>query len=551
MHVRSALHLHSRAKEAGVSPSTTAGAATADPEKLAPGTVMALVAMGLGVIVIANDFTALNVALTAIEGDFNVDLGTAQWVINAYCLVFGMAIVTGGRLADLFGRRRAFFVGSALFAGFSLLGGLAPNAPFLIAMRVGMGLGGALMWPAILGMTYAALPESKAGLAGGLILGAAGLGNAMGPPLGGILTDELSWRWIFFLNVPIAVIAVLVTWAKVHQPRPKVEDERIDYPGIATLSTGLFLILLAFDQAADWGFGSPAVIGMLVVAGLLLTAFTFIEPRMKKSALIPVDVFKTTEFRNACITVTLMSAVFFVTVLYGPQFMEKILGYSALKAGVGMLPMLGMFAITSFIAGPLYGRLGPKVTITAGAVGLTVGPFLLSMVDAGATYSALIAGFALTGLGAGLFYPSVTTAGVTALDPSRTSLAGGLVYMCQIGGGAIGVAITTTIFTITSENDLDSKATTALHGHQLTDHQVAVLHGQLAGTDAARHALNQLPQSAQNVIVPIIKDSFAVGVQAGFRFCAIAAVLGLLISLFFVGGRLLPQRTAAAERAGA
>src|SRR6185312_1889348 len=335
MHVRSALHLHSRAKEAGVSPSTTAAAATADPEKLAPGTVMALVAMGLGVIVIANDFTALNVALTAIEGDFNVDLGTAQWVINAYCLVFGMAIVTGGRLADLFGRRRAFFVGSALFAGFSLLGGLAPNAIFLIVMRVGMGLGGALMWPAILGMTYAALPESKAGLAGGLILGAAGLGNAMGPLLGGILTDELSWRWIFFLNVPIAVIAVLVTWAKVHQPRRRVEDERIDYPGI----------------------------GMLVVAGLLLTAFTFIEPRMKKSALIPVDVFKTTEFRNACITVTLMSAVFFVTVLYGPQFMEKILGFSALKAGVGMLPMLGMFAITSFIAGPLYGRLGPKVTI--------------------------------------------------------------------------------------------------------------------------------------------------------------------------------------------
>jgi EmrB/QacA subfamily drug resistance transporter len=405
------------------------------------------------------------------------------------------------------------------------------------------------MWPAILGMTYAALPESKAGIAGGLILGAAGLGNAMGPLLGGVLTDELSWRWIFFLNVPIAIIAVLVTWAKVHQPRPKVEDERIDYPGIATLSTGLFLILLAFDQAADWGFGSPAVIAMFVVAGLLLTAFAFIEPRMKKSALIPMDVFRTTEFRNACIAVTLMSAVFFVSVLYGPQFMEKILGYSALKSGVGMLPMLGMFALTSFIAGPLYGRLGPKITVTAGAVGLTVGPFLLSMIDAGSSYSSLIPGLALTGLGAGLFYPSVTTAGVTALDSSRTSLAGGLVYMCQIAGGAIGVAITTTIFTITSENDLDSKATAA--HQQLTDHQVAVLHGQLAGTKAAAQALHELPQSAQNVIQPIIKDSFAVGVQAGFRFVAIAAVLGLLISLFFVGGRLLPQRTSAAERAGA
>ena len=204
---------------------------------------------------------------------------------------------------------------------------------------------------------------------------------------------------------------------------------------------------------------------------------------------------------------------------------------------------------TSFIAGPLYGRLGAKVTVTAGAVGLTVGPFLLSMVDAGSSYSSLIVGLALTGLGAGLFYPSVTTAGVTALDPSRTSLAGGLVYMCQIGGGAIGIAIATTIFTITSENDLDSKATDA--HQQLTDHQVAVLHGQLAGTKAATDALHQLPASAQNVIVPIIKDSFAVGVQAGFRFVAIAAVLGLLISLFFVGGRLLPQRTAETEQAGA
>src|SRR5436190_9804380 len=194
---------------------SAAAGAKPTSDRLAPGTAVALIAMGLGVIVIANDFTALNVALPAIEHDFNVDVGTVQWVINAYCLVFGMAIVTGGRLADLFGRRRAFFVGSALFAGFSLLGAVAQNTPWLIGARVGMGIGGALMWPAILGMAYAALPESKAGLAGGLILGAAGIGNAMGPLLGGILTDELTWRWIFFLNVPISAFAVLVTWLKV------------------------------------------------------------------------------------------------------------------------------------------------------------------------------------------------------------------------------------------------------------------------------------------------------------------------------------------------
>ncbi len=181
---------------------------------MAPGTVMALVAMGLGVIVIANDFTALNVALPSIEHDFDVDVGTAQWVINAYALTFGMAIVTGGRLADLFGRRRVFFIGSAIFAGFSLARRPRAEHRLLIAARVGMGIGGALMWPAILGMTYAALPESKAGLAGGLILGAAGIGNAMGPLIGGVLTDALSWRWIFFLNVPIAAFAILVTCAQ-------------------------------------------------------------------------------------------------------------------------------------------------------------------------------------------------------------------------------------------------------------------------------------------------------------------------------------------------
>jgi EmrB/QacA subfamily drug resistance transporter len=546
-HLRSALHLHARAKEAAVTP---APAQAADPDRIAPGTVMALFAMGLGVIVIANDFTALNVALPAIEHDFNVDVGTAQWVINAYCLVFGMAIVTGGRLADLFGRRRAFFLGSALFAGFSLLGGIAQDSIWLISMRVGMGLGGALMWPAILGMTYAALPESKAGLAGGLILGAAGLGNAIGPLLGGVLTDELSWRWIFFLNVPIAAFAVLVTWLRVHQPAPPATDERIDYPGIATLSIGLLLVLLAFDQAADWGFGDIRVILMLVVAVLLIIAFVSIEPRMKRNALIPTDVMRNGAFRNACVTVLLMSAVFFGTVLYAPQFMEKILGYSALKAGLGMVPMLGTFALTSFISGVLYARLGAKVTVTAGALGLTVGPFLLSMIDAGSNYSGLVVGLAVTGLGAGLFYSSVTTAAVTALDPSRTSLAGGLVYMCQIGGGAIGLGITTTIFTITSENELDQKA--AESGQRLTDHQVAVLHGQLAGTDAAAAALKRVSASAQDTIIGIVRESFAVGIQAGFRFVAIAALVGLLISLFFVGGRLLPSRRGAiAERAEA
>src|SRR5207244_11236398 len=156
-------------------------------------------------------------------------------------------------------------------------------------------------------------------------------------------------------------------------------DRRLAYPGIATRAPALLRVLLAFDQAADWGFGDPRVIAMLVVAVVLVVAFALIEPRMKRSALIPTDVIRNGEFRSVCIAVLLMSAVFFATVLYAPQFMEKILGYSALKAGVGMVPMLGTFAVVSFFAGPAYQRLGAKPTITIGALGLAVGPFLLSL----------------------------------------------------------------------------------------------------------------------------------------------------------------------------
>src|SRR5215475_7157783 len=199
-----------------------------DPDRLAPGTRMALAAMAAAVFVVTNDFTAPAVALPTIEHDFNADLGSVQWVINAYSLLFGILIVPGGRLADMFGRRRMFFIGAGIFAGFSALAGAAQSVPWLITARALMAVGGALMWPATIGMTFAALPKAKAGLAGGFILGVAGLGNALGPMIGGFLTENASWRWLFFLNVPISAVAVGMTWWRIHQPSPD-ERDRLDY----------------------------------------------------------------------------------------------------------------------------------------------------------------------------------------------------------------------------------------------------------------------------------------------------------------------------------
>jgi EmrB/QacA subfamily drug resistance transporter len=451
-------------------------------------TWLALLAMGISVVVIANDFSAINVALPTMERDFDTNVNTIQWVINAYALTFGVLIVTGGRLADMFGRRRAFFLGTAIFASMSALGGAAPSEAWLIVSRVVMAVGGALMWPAILGMTYEILPEEKAGLAGGLIIGAAGLGNALGPLLGGVLTDLLSWRWIFFLNVPISIAAILITYYLVEVKEPEAGERRIDYAGIAALSIGLVSLLVALDQVDDWGWGDPRTIGLMALTVVLLVSFGPIERRAGMSALVPREVIRNESFRASCLAILFMSATFFAALLYLPQFMQKHLDYTPLEAGVGMLPFLAVFALVSFVAGPLYNRLGAKLLVSVGSGCIALAPFLFSRVDEGSGYGSLILGMVVLGIGIGSFYPTATTAGVTSVDESQTSLAGGIVYMFQIAGGSIGLGLTTTVF------------------------------------------------SSQGTFID--------GIQAAFRLDAVLSLVGFLIALLFVGGRLLGRQGA-------
>jgi EmrB/QacA subfamily drug resistance transporter len=452
---------------------------------------LALFAIGVATVTIANDFSAINVALPTMEGDFHTNINTIQWVVNAYALTFGVMIVTGGRLADMFGRRNAFFLGAAIFAVFSAAGGAAPNETILIVTRALMGVGGALMLPSIIGMTYALLPEEKAGLAGGIIMGAAGLGNAIGPLVGGVFTDLLTWRWIFFLNVPIALFAIAVIWASVHLDEPESPDHKLDYPGIASISIGLVSLLIALDQVDDWGWGDPRVIAMLAIAVIGIVAFVPIERRAGSHGLVPPAIIANRGFAASCVAILCMSATFFASLLYLPQFMERQLGFSPLEAGLGIIPALGTFALVSFVAGPLYERVGAKRLATFGAACMCAAAILFSLVGAGDSYGALVPGMIVLGIGIGSFYSTATTAGVTSVDESQASLAGGIVYMFQIAGGSIGLGLTTTIF---SAN------------------------------------------------VPPFIDGF----QAGFRLDAGIALVGVVVSLLFVGGALLGRRRAAA-----
>jgi EmrB/QacA subfamily drug resistance transporter len=495
------------------------------------GVVAPLVAMAMAIFVIANDVTAMSVALPAIEGDFDADVSTVQWVVNAYALIFGVLIVTGGRLADMFGRRRCLFIGAAVFAAFSAIGGLAPNIGVLIACRALMGIGGALMWPAILGLVYAILPASRAGLAGGLVIGTAGLGNAAGPLLGGALTQALSWRWILFLNVPIALVACLVTWRTVHVAQ-QTDRDRIDYAGIATLSIGLIALLVGLGQAPDAGWTDPMVLGSFALCAVLLAGFVLVERRAGSAALVPADVMANRTFVGACLATLLMSATFFASLLYLPQFLQKILGYTAFGAGAGLLPLMLVFTGVSFAAGALYNRLGARVVIGVGAAAITVGGLLLSLLQAESGYFVLVPGMVVLGFGVGLFYSAITTAGVTALPESRSSLAGGILYMFQIAGGAIGLGLTTTVFLTASNRSLDDGTSSV--GVALTAAERASARGVLAGTDTAAELVARYAGSVGQALEDLVREAFASGFQWALRFDAALALVGLVVAVALI-----------------
>jgi EmrB/QacA subfamily drug resistance transporter len=510
-----------------------------DDRALDRGTVLALAAMALAVFLIANDFTALSVALPNIEREFDSDVDSVQWVINGYALVFAVFIVTGGRLADMYGRRRLFFVGAAIFAAFSAVAAIAPSLPVLLAARALMGVGGAIMWPAVLGMTFALLPASKAGFAGGLILGVAGLGNAFGPLLGGFLTEVLSWRWVFAINLPVAAAAVYVTWRRIHQPVQRDPEERIDVLGVAALTVALVALLLALDEVTDLGWGDAPIVALLAAFAGAIVGFVVIERRMGENALVPRDVMRNPEFTAACVAVLFTAGTFFASLLYLPQFFQKLLDYSPLEAGLGLVPLMATFAVVSFVAGGLYERLGAKPILSTGVGMMFLGILLLSFVGEDSGYGETVPGMLVLGCGFGLFLATITTAAVTSLAERRASLGGAILYMFQIAGGSIGLALTTTIFARASQDRL--AADVAAAGLRAGDDEVDDVQGILAGTDSARQVLEQLPgRDAQ--ITELVRDAFVDGMTTAFRVDAALALVGVVVTVGFVGGRLGRRR---------
>jgi len=266
---------------------------------------------------------------------------------------------------------------------------------------------------------------------------------------------------------------------------------------------------------------------------------------MGGGALVPADVIRNSGFRSACLTILFLSAVFFSAILYVPQLMEKVLGYSALQAGAGMLPMLGTFGAVAFLSDRISARAGMRNVILAGTALLAVGPLLLSLFGPDSGYAVLLPGLVATGIGAGLFYPSMTTAAVGMLDDSQASLAGGIAYMFQVAGGAVGLGLCTTLFTIRSEDRIGAEA--AAQGLAMSDQQSAVIHGVLAGTESGRAAFSDFSPSVADRVLAVVEDSFVAGAQFSFRVVGVIALVGLLIAI--VGVRPPPAPAPAPDPA--
>ena len=393
---------------------------------------------------IGTDFTGALLLVTAIEREFAVDITTTQWVLNIYALTFGVLMVTGGRLGDMYGHRRAILVGIAIFLVASISCLLAPSIGWLIGSRGLQGIGAALIWPCVLALGTTSVDDDKRGMAMGLILAGITGGNVVGPLIAGVATAIGDWRLFFLMNTLMAILTAVLALRFLSQETPEPTKERIDFSGIAVFGFALFALLYGLDVGADWGWTSPALFALFVVSVLLFAAMPFVESRVQ-DPLIPPSLMRNREFMLALSTNGLLIPALFCAFLYFPQFMQKTMGWSVLESSFGMVPLMILLSVGSLLGGRLYEPIGPRRLLIAGYTLVAIAAASIIFVEPSWGYGALLPAMLVMGLGATLCVGTAGTAAVSAVPPARAGVAGGLSFMFHLCFGAVGVAGATAI----------------------------------------------------------------------------------------------------------
>ena len=419
------------------------------------------------------DVAIVNVALPSIKSDLGFSQTGLQWVITAYAILFGGTLLLGGRLADLLGRRRMFVAGLALFAASSLLCGLAWSSSSLVAFRAVQGLGGALLAPAALSLLMTTFAEGRdRNRALGIYGAASGSGAAAGVLLGGVITSYLGWSWIFFVNVPVGVAAIALAPVLLRESRANLAHRHFDLAGAASVTSGLMLLVYGLTRATTDGWSSPVTIGLISAAAALILAFVAIESR-SRSPLLPLRIFRRRSLVGANAAMAIVGAVafseFFVLTLY----LQDVLHYSAVQTGVAFTAFALTVVVTSNIAQAVVGRVGVRATLLVGLSLATVSIALLTRLPVDGHYFwDIFPAFVLGGAGMGFSFVPVTIASLTGVERADAGVASGLVNTSRQIGGAIGLALVSTIAATATSNYVNAHGLSAaspaatVHGFQ-------------------------------------------------------------------------------------
>jgi EmrB/QacA subfamily drug resistance transporter len=402
-----------------------------------------LVVVCVGTFMLLLDITIVNVALPKIATDLKANFSDIQWVIDAYALTLASLLLTTGTLADLFGRRLLFGVGLSIFTAGSLACGVADGPAFLVAARAGQGVGGAIMFATSVALIAQAFQGRDRGVAFGVLGAVTGVGVAIGPVLGGVLTS-LSWRWIFFVNIPVGVAALLVTLRGVDESRNPFA-RRPDVPGFLTFSSGLAALTFGLIRSEPDGWGSATVIGSLAVSVALVAAFVVVE-MLQREPMFDLKLLRKPTFGGGLLAALAVNGSLFSLLTYVVLYFQQTLGLSAAQTGVRFLPLTGAIFLASGIAGRLSERVPARALITPGFALIGAGLLLMRGLTVEATWTHLLPGMIVAGIGAGFVNVPLAATAVGIVEPARAGMASGINTTFRQVGTATGVAALGAIF---------------------------------------------------------------------------------------------------------
>jgi EmrB/QacA subfamily drug resistance transporter len=399
-----------------------------------------LAAVSFGLFMIMLDNTVVNVALPSIERDLHISISQLEWIVTAYALVFAALMITGGKLGDLYGRRRIFVVGLAIFTLSSLACGFAPSSGFLIGARAVQGIGAALMSPATLSIITATFPPKQRGQAIGIWAGVSAMALAIGPLAGGLIVDNINWNWIFFVNVPVGVLGIVVARFFIDESRDTSHEQSIDLPGLATSAAGLFALSYALIEGNAKGWASAEILGLFAAAVVLLVAFVLFESR-QRLPMLDLSLFKIGSFVGANIVAMLVSLGMFGVFFFVSLYVQNILGYSPTRAGATFLPMTILIILLAPIAGKQSDRIGSRWLMGGGMTLLGISLLFYQRVGLHSTFWTLLPAMVLGGIGMAFTMSPMTSAAMGAVPIDKAGVGSGVLNSFRQIGGALGIAL--------------------------------------------------------------------------------------------------------------